>query len=328
MKPFRALLTRLLGGSHLQHPPRSPQPGKQPVSGYTVKLIGYWAPASHWPSFPSESGGQPPWPDVRRAIRPGWRAAEREQLVTYLRNGYRCNGALGYSSCRFDCRVTYSCLGSGELTDGEWLWPEGLPHYVERHGVMLPEEFVASASTRGWRLPPIDEVGARIPSSLFYSALRTGELPDRLEVSGKCTVDHTLWLEWANGLPEVPAELPQPDPAALERFCLVLQYPDTDGPDEQLEGFEETVWDKVLEQYGRSLPGVGEVQYIEWVSVKHRDAVVALILDGIRRYGLTDRVKVICSEPDLYDWQRDRDVTVWPQEGAAEPIARAARPRE
>jgi hypothetical protein len=87
---------------------------QQRPAGRSLKLMGYWAP---------HEAGQPPWPDVRRAVRPGWRAADRGRLVAYLRNGHRCNGYPGFSSCRFDCRVTYSILGSGELTDGEWVWP-------------------------------------------------------------------------------------------------------------------------------------------------------------------------------------------------------------
>ncbi len=36
-------------------------------------------------------------------------------------------------------------MGSKELTDGFWIWPEGLSHYVRAHGILLPEEFVAHA---------------------------------------------------------------------------------------------------------------------------------------------------------------------------------------
>ena len=32
-----------------------------------------------------------------------------------------------------------------EFTDGIWRWPEGLVHYVEEHGVRLPESFVGDA---------------------------------------------------------------------------------------------------------------------------------------------------------------------------------------
>jgi hypothetical protein len=35
--------------------------------------------------------------------------------------------------------------GAAELSDGRFLWPEGLAHYVECHGVRPPHEFVAHA---------------------------------------------------------------------------------------------------------------------------------------------------------------------------------------
>jgi hypothetical protein len=92
-----------------------------------------------------------------------------------------------------------------------------------------------------------------------------------------------------------------------------MKYLEATGADEQIEAFEDNIWDKVQEQYGRLLPGVEDEQFIEWVSVKERDTVVALILEGLRRYGLMDRVKVICNGPDRDDWQRDHDVPVWPQ---------------
>jgi hypothetical protein len=33
-------------------------------------------------------------------------------------------------------------MGSGERTDGVYVWPEGLVHYLEKHNVRLPQEFV------------------------------------------------------------------------------------------------------------------------------------------------------------------------------------------
>ena len=36
-------------------------------------------------------------------------------------------------------------MGSRDLTDGIWVWPEGLAHYVDIHSVGLPEEFTKHA---------------------------------------------------------------------------------------------------------------------------------------------------------------------------------------
>src|SRR5262249_51379125 len=110
---------------------------------YTLKLLGYWAPLKDGSGVSGSCEDEHvPWPDIRRAVCAGWQTDDRQQLVTYLHNGHRCGGALGFSACRFRCRVNYGALGNGELTDGEWIWPEGLPHYVQRHAIRLPEEFV------------------------------------------------------------------------------------------------------------------------------------------------------------------------------------------
>ena len=63
------------------------------------------------------------------------------------------------------------------FTDGEWLWSESLPHYVERHAVSLPEEFVNCMRPRGWRVP---------------------EIPERLFGPGgiRSEEDYTFWLAW------------------------------------------------------------------------------------------------------------------------------------
>jgi hypothetical protein len=40
------------------------------------------------------------------------------------------------------CGIADSSMGSRDLTDGTWVWPQGLAHYVEVHNVMLPQEFI------------------------------------------------------------------------------------------------------------------------------------------------------------------------------------------
>jgi hypothetical protein len=196
---------------------------------------------------------------------------------------------------------------------------------------MLPEQFVASASARGWQVPPVDRVEARVPGVLLYNAVRSGDVERLKQIDARtrdalCEPDYSVWLEWAKGLPDVPDEQPDRDPTVLERFSLVIQCDETGAPDEQVEAFFEGVWDKVAEQYGRHVAGVGWGDSIEWISVKHREAVVALVLDGLRRYGLMDdRITVIRCEHDPDDWQRDRALTVWPQGFAADPAAATDR---
>jgi hypothetical protein len=62
---------------------------------------------------------------------------------------------MGYSFCRFVCGVADTEMGGIDLHDGEWLWPQGLAHYVEHHSVRLPDEFIETMRSRCWR-PPRD----------------------------------------------------------------------------------------------------------------------------------------------------------------------------
>jgi hypothetical protein len=179
MKPIRSFLKLLFGRGPSRPSARSLQVTGQPSRRSTLKLIGYWAPAPHWSWARSDHDQHPPWPDVRQAVRAEWRVAEREKVVAYLRSGHYYCGYLGFSACRFECRTNYSILGSREQTDGEWVWPEGLAHYAERHGIMVPDQFVVRASARGWKVPPKDQ----IPQP------------------GEAEYDYSFWLQWAKSSP-------------------------------------------------------------------------------------------------------------------------------
>ncbi len=48
-------------------------------------------------------------------------------------------------------------MGDSDLTDGTWLWPQGLVHYVEVHGVALPDEFLAKARAMRGKVPELSE---------------------------------------------------------------------------------------------------------------------------------------------------------------------------
>ncbi|WP_438027423.1 hypothetical protein [Sorangium sp. So ce233] len=97
-----------------------------------LRRIGYW-----------RSTAEPLWPDPAWFVDENWASSERTRVLAYLRDGVILWVAGGHSWCRFRCG-THAC-GSAELSDGRFLWPEGLAHYVEGHGVRLPDEFVERA---------------------------------------------------------------------------------------------------------------------------------------------------------------------------------------
>ncbi|MBP0451611.1 hypothetical protein J5Y04_18965 [Kitasatospora sp. RG8] len=77
-------------------------------------------------------------PNPADLVDPGWEESERYWVADYLNHGLVAGSWMGASRCRL-C----SCSnGSRDLTDGYYLWPEGLGHYVLDHDVRLPAEFL------------------------------------------------------------------------------------------------------------------------------------------------------------------------------------------
>lgn len=122
-----------------------------------VRAVGYWCQlgaATTDPGFRAPSTSV--LPDPRRLVCPGPYPVSREAVVRYLRAGSVYVQWRGLSYCRFSCGVDFSLMGSRCLTDGAWVWPEGLPHYVEAHSVLLPEEFLRWVVEADNRVPCSD----------------------------------------------------------------------------------------------------------------------------------------------------------------------------
>jgi hypothetical protein len=130
-----------------------------------LKGVGYWK-NDECRRYP-----QPEW-----LVQPGWHTQELAKIITYLRSERIYMSYLGYSYCRFsDCRdECRECNGDCDLTDGVWVWPEGLAHYIEKHSVILPEEFVSTMRSNDWR----------ISQQIDMSKVKTGW-------------DTTFWIKWA-----------------------------------------------------------------------------------------------------------------------------------
>lgn len=124
----------------------------------TRRLIGYWFSSRDWRL-----------PRPQRLVDPDWSRNERAAVAKYLRTGAVVTGYRGHSFCRFECGIDVADMGADDLGDDDWIWPEGLAHYVEAHHVRLPDEFVAHALAR----------------------------PKRRGVHTASPQDHEWWLEWA-----------------------------------------------------------------------------------------------------------------------------------
>lgn len=69
-----------------------------------------------------------------------------QDIINYLKAGDVHTPWLGYSTCRL-C----GCMNGTEcLTDGTYMWPSGLAHYVEVHWIEMDEDFVAHVKNTLW----------------------------------------------------------------------------------------------------------------------------------------------------------------------------------
>lgn len=110
-----------------------------------LKLVGLWAAEQHLNTTACLG-----WIHPRHLQQPGWSGAEGTRILAYLRGGVEWAGYRGQARCRLGCEPP---IGGRELTDGEWVWPEGLAHYVEAHGVRLPEDLVATMRAHRFSIP-------------------------------------------------------------------------------------------------------------------------------------------------------------------------------
>ena len=115
---------------------------EQMVSAYRGTEVGFWGNG--------HSGIVSP----RDAVDLDWDLSERAAVIVYLRHAPRGMAYCGSSWCRFGCYrgEMHGDMGSADMTDGTYTWPEGYIHYIERHGVRPPDAFVQHVlSKRGRR---------------------------------------------------------------------------------------------------------------------------------------------------------------------------------
>lgn len=131
----------------------------------------------------------------------------REIVANYLDSGTMVAAYRGLSWCRFLCRRDNGCC---ELSDGYWIWPEGLSHYVRDHNVWLPEEFITDAlAGRPSRVMPIEQ-RYDAPADLSFwkewcSRNRSGSLMAHLE-SARAAIDRDLPRIVAEGMAQIVSD--------------------------------------------------------------------------------------------------------------------------
>ncbi len=98
-----------------------------PLAPRELIEIGYW-----------RGEGHPELPRAGDFVDTSWDDDERFEVIAHLEHGMIARMCMGPSRCRF-CGAPN---GSLNLTDGTYVWPEGLAHYLREHQVRLPDVFV------------------------------------------------------------------------------------------------------------------------------------------------------------------------------------------
>ena len=77
-------------------------------------------------------------PHLPRPEAVKWDEGIRDKVLNYLKDADYSAHYRGWSTCR----VCKCANGSRDQSDGIYVWPEGLAHYVEEHNTGLPQEFI------------------------------------------------------------------------------------------------------------------------------------------------------------------------------------------
>jgi hypothetical protein len=102
---------------------------------------------------------------------------DTERMAAYLRSGVGLAGVGKYVDDVLD-PTSRVALTPGLDTGGVWLWREDLPHYVTRHNVALPEEFVVHMRANGWTVPSISSAEVTRLSRQLFRDMGGEEDPD------------------------------------------------------------------------------------------------------------------------------------------------------
>ncbi len=281
-----------------------------------LNLIGYWAPSSR--SSPPRGFpvtfciGNPgvAWPDVRTLVDPGWNPGDRARVATYLRAGHHLTGYLGSSYCRFGCGINRHVEGTGatELTDGEWAWPVGLAHYVERHAVRLPDEFVESLEARDWCVP--GRGSGSVPAEL---AELIASFRERRVSRCDIAVDQTFWKSWSARVMADPAGTHGLLTGRFACLRMILRYPDDLHDDDRYYDAEDEIFERLRDaDCGVFWPGGSGgddrvEQFIEGIPFGRWGEAFDIAVEALSRHGYAGKVAILRVDPDDLDPHRDRE---------------------
>lgn len=98
------------------------------VAREKTKKVGFWC-----------TGSDRTLPDPAKFIDKNWGGEEKEIVLKHLTN--RRFDRIAYKGWS-DCRICKCQNGSEDVSDGYYIWPSGLAHYLSVHFVKPPQDFI------------------------------------------------------------------------------------------------------------------------------------------------------------------------------------------
>lgn len=92
--------------------------------------VGFWN---------NQNNDYPEYPYADEQIDDTWDEEERAKVLGYVADRRHLSKRYrGYSMCR----ICGEGNGTADYSDGTYTWPQGFAHYIERHKVKPPQEFI------------------------------------------------------------------------------------------------------------------------------------------------------------------------------------------
>ncbi|UWE13341.1 hypothetical protein [Actinacidiphila bryophytorum] len=117
-----------------------------------IKRAGFYQETSG----PDAAGDAPSLRDAVRDTGP-W---DEDSVIAYLESALEVYSTMGAERDALTGDKWIAGAGS-LLTDGTWIWPIDLAHYVRRHHAALPPEFLEHIRSRSYTVPLVDDERAR-----------------------------------------------------------------------------------------------------------------------------------------------------------------------
>lgn len=110
----------------------------------------------------------------------------KKNIIDYLNSGKVVYSMLEAFECKFGCSGKDVILYDNLITDGTWLWPAELIHYVSEHDFEVPISFLNHMKNNEFRV--------RFPGELVETI--RGMSVDSFLDKKSVEVSYRLWDEW------------------------------------------------------------------------------------------------------------------------------------